>query len=318
MPHSIVLAARLAGKLLARLAGGLLLLATAAFLLVQAMPGDPVVRLLGGDASEADIVRARTALGLDDPFLLRYADFIMNVFTLDFGASFTGETVTSVLGDRAYHTAVLAGASMLVTAVLSILVGLLTAAATQGERHAPVSAAFTAVTGLLAAIPAYVLAMGLVALFAVTYTFFPVAWAEGTESLVLPILALSLPAAAVLSRIVRVEALGVLESDFVRTARSKQLPRTRLYVRHVLPNVVNGALTIGGVMFGYLLGGSVIVENVFQWPGLGTELVNSIERRDYPVLQAAIIVIGVGVLLVNSLVDIVLFVLDPRTRASTR
>src|SRR5688572_14547631 len=149
MQHSIVITARLAGKLLARLAGGLLLLATAAFLLVQAMPGDPVVRLLGGDASEADIVRARTALGLDDPFLVRYADFVMSVFTFDFGVSFTGEAVTSVLGDRAYHTAVLAGVSMLVTAVLSIIIGLLTAAATQGERRGPVSAAFTALTGLL-------------------------------------------------------------------------------------------------------------------------------------------------------------------------
>lgn len=318
MPHSVTLSARLAGKLLARLAGGLLLLTTAAFLLVQAMPGDPVVRLLGGDASEADIARARTALGLDDPFLVRYLDFVSSVFTFDFGASFTGEPVTSVLSDRAFHTATLAGTSMLVTAVLSVVIGLLAAAATQGERRSIVAAAFTAVTGLFAAIPQYVLAMGFVALLAVNFAVFPVAGADGSESLVLPVIALSLPAAAVLSRIVRVETLGVLESDFVRTVRSKQLSRTRLYVRHVLPNVINGALTIGGVMLGYLLGGSVIVENVFQWPGLGTEMVSSIETRDYPVLQAAIIFIGIGVLLVNSLVDILLFTLDPRVRVTSR
>ncbi len=205
---------------------------------------------------------------------------------------------------------------MLVTAVLSLAIGLGVAAATQGERHAPVAHAFTSITGLLAAVPAYVLAMGLVAVFAVTFTIFPVAGSEGLSSLVLPVLALALPATAVLARVVRVETLGVLESDFVRTARSKQIPAFRIYMRHILPNVITGALTIGGVMFGYLLGGSVIVENVFQWPGLGTEMVNSINTRDYPVLQAAIIFIGIGVLLVNSLVDLALFVLDPRIRSA--
>ncbi|WP_432835240.1 ABC transporter permease [Dactylosporangium sp. CA-092794] len=317
MPRSITTYASFAGKLLVRLAGGLLLLATASFLLVQAMPGDPVVRLLGGDASEADIARARTALGLDDPFYVRYLDFIRRIFTFDFGSSFTGEPVTSVLGDRAWHTAVLAGTSMVVTAVLSVVAGLVAAAVTQGERRSGFAHAFTTVTGFLAAVPSYVLAMGLVALFAVTLELFSVAGADGPSSLVLPVTALSLPAAAVLCRIVRVEALSVLESDFVRTVRSKQLPRTRLYLRHVLPNVVTGALTIGGVMFGYLLGGSVIVENVFQWPGLGTEMVHVINTRDFPVLQTAIIFIGVGVLAVNSIVDVVLFVLDPRIRAAS-
>lgn len=306
----------LAGKLLARLIGGLFLLTSAAFVLVQAMPGDPVRRVLGPDATASDIARARTDLGLDLPWHERYLDHLVNTFTLDFGTSFNGDTVMSVLGERALATGELAGASIVVTAILSVLIGLVVAALTQGEQRSTVSGAFTAVTGLLAAIPPYVLAMGLVALFAVTFTLLPVAGDDGAGSLVLPVVALALPATAVLSRVVRVEALGVLRSDYARTVRSKQLPPRYLYLRHVLPNVITGALTMGGVMFGYLLGGSVIVENVFQWPGLGTAIVSAVETRDYPVLQAAIVFIGIGVLLVNSFIDIALFTLDPRLRVA--
>lgn len=307
----------LAGRLLARLVGGIFLLATAAFILVQAMPGDPVKRLLGADATETDIVRARTALGLDEPWGERYLTYLANTFTFDFGSAFSGEPVTSVLGERAWSTAELAGASIVVTAILSVVLGLVVAAFTQNEQRSTLSGSFTATTGFLAAIPPYVLAMGLVAVFAVTFTLLPVAGSDGLESLVLPVTALALPAAAVLARVVRVETLGALRSDYARTVRSKHLPSRTLYVRHVLPNVLNGALTIGGVMFGYLLGGSVIVENVFQWPGLGTAMVNAIETRDYPVLQTAIVFIGIGVLLVNSLIDIALYTLDPRLRVSS-
>lgn len=301
-------------RLVTRLVAGVLLLATAAFVLVQAMPGDPVKRLLGADATEADIARTRAALGLDEPWLERYLTFIADIFTFNFGDAFSGEPVAAVLGERAVATAQLTAVSVAVTAVLSVVLGLGVAALTQNEQRPWVGATFTGVTGLLAAVPAYVLAMGLVALLAVTFPLLPVAGANGPASFVLPVTALALPAAVVLARVVRVETLSVLRSDYARTVRSKHVPVATLYLRHVLPNVVNGALTIGGVMFGYLLGGSVIVENVFQWPGLGTELVNAIETRDYPVLQTAIIFIGIGVLIVNSLVDVVLNTLDPRLR----
>lgn len=316
MTRRIPQPAILAIRLLARIAAGLFLLATAAFIVVQAMPGDPVRRVLGPGATEVDIARARTALGLDEPWLERYLSYLVDVFTFDLGTAFSGEPVLSVLGDRAAATAQLAGASIVVTAVLSVAFGLVVAAYTQNEQRTRLAGAFTVITGLLAAIPQYVLAMGLVALFAVTLTWFPVAGADGPISFVLPVAALSFPAAAVLARVVRVETLSALRSDYARTVRSKHLPARTLYLRHVLPNVLNGALTIGGVMFGYLLGGSVIVENVFQWPGLGTEMVNAIESRDYPVLQAAIIFIGIGVLIINALIDVLLHTLDPRLRVS--
>ncbi|WP_329378622.1 ABC transporter permease [Streptomyces sp. NBC_01716] len=300
--------------LLARLAGSVWLLATASFLLVQLMPGDPVARLLGPTATADDRARMRVVLGLDEPLPERYLTFLHDLVTFTFGSSFGGQSVTDILSERAMPTMELALASIVVTGLLSVVLGLGMAAATEGEKRPFVSNSFTAAMGVIASVPAYVLGVGLVAAFAVMWSIFPVAGYDGVSSLVLPVLALSLPATAVLARIVRVEALGALQSDYARTVRSKQLPAHRLYLFHVLPNVVAGALTIAGVMFGYLLGGSVIVENVFQWPGLGTTLVAAVDSRDYPVLQIAIILIGISVLLVNSLVDLALYAVDPRVR----
>lgn len=308
--------ASLVSKLLARLVGGVLLLATGAFILVQAMPGDPVARLLGPGASQVDVTRARQALGLNHPILERYRDLLGGVFTLRFGDSFTGQSVSSILADRTLKTAELAACSVLVTAILSVVIGLVMAAATKNESRSSLASIFTTLTGLLSAIPSYVLAMGLVALLSVRFPIFPVSDPGSPSGLVLPVAALSVPAVAILSRIVRVEALSALQSEYVKTARSKQLPPVSIYFRHVLPNVITGALTIGGVWFGYMLGGSVIVENVFQWPGLGTALVSATDTRDYPVLQATIILVGIGVLLVNTVVDLILVALNPRLRVS--
>ncbi len=316
MAHSWRSAARLVGRLVFRLVAGLYVLSTAAFFLIQLMPGDPALRVLGGIATNADIARTRQALGLNDPLAVRYLHFLKNLFTLNLGDSFTGDSILSILGARAANTAELASCSVIVTAILAVTVGLLMAAATQNERRAKAAFAFTTSGGLIAAIPGYVLAMGLVALFSVQLGWFPVAGADQLSSFVLPVLALAIPAAAVLARIVRVEALNALQSDYARTARSKRISSWRLYVHHILPNVLTGALTIGGVMFGYLLGGSVIVENVFQWPGLGTALVDAVNKRDYPVLQYSIVFIGAGVLLINALVDVALFTLDPRLRST--
>lgn len=304
-----------AAALLLRIVVGLWVLATAAFLLVQLAPGDPVERLLGGSATEADIERVREALGLNLPVLERYVSFLTDMATLDFGTSFDGQPVGLLLASRIPDTLALAAASLVVALVLSVAAGVGMAALTENERRGGLATTFTFVSGFISAVPSYVLAVCLVAAFGVALPLFPVAGSDGLAALVLPALAIGLPVAAVLSRIIRAEALGVLQSDFVRLARSKRLPAARIYFRHVLPSVVTGALTIGGVMFGYLLGGSVIVENVFARPGLGTLLVEAVNNRNYPVLQAAIIMLGVGVLLVNALVDLLIGVIDPRRGA---
>jgi peptide/nickel transport system permease protein len=140
----------------------------------------------------------------------------------------------------------------------------------------------------------------------------PVAGGQELSALILPALAVSIRPIATLSRIVRVETLNVLASDYIRTARGKRLPWRLVYLRHTLPNVVTAALTVGGLLFSGLVGGAVVVENVFARPGLGTMLVQGVITHDYPVVQGITLVLGVTVVVVNTLVDVMVAALDPR------
>jgi peptide/nickel transport system permease protein len=149
--------------------------------------------------------------------------------------------------------------------------------------------------------------------FGVSLGWLPVAGRGGPESYILPVIALAVGPAAILARIVRVEMLGVLETDFVRTARAKRLPLWRIYLSHALPNAVTASLTLAGLMLSSLVVGTVLVESVFAWPGLGSTIVSSIQLKDYPLVQGTVLVYGVGVLVVNTIVDLVLATLDPRT-----
>jgi peptide/nickel transport system permease protein len=150
-------------------------------------------------------------------------------------------------------------------------------------------------------------------MFAVWLQALPVAGGDGIESLVLPALAVCLRPIAILMRVVRVETLNLLATDFMRTATGKRLPARLLYFRHGLPHVVTAALTIGGLLFSGVIGGAVVVENVFARAGLGTALVNAVTAHDYPVVQGVTLVLGVIVVLVTTIVDILIAVIDPRS-----
>jgi peptide/nickel transport system permease protein len=149
--------------------------------------------------------------------------------------------------------------------------------------------------------------------FGVRLGLAPIAGRAGPDSYVLPVLALALGPAAVLARIMRVETLAVLDADYIRTARAKRLPDRRLYLRHALPNSLTATLTLAGLLLGGLVAATVLVENVFAWPGLGSTIVQSILSKDYPVVQGIVLVYGLGVLLVNLAVDVGLALLDPRS-----
>jgi peptide/nickel transport system permease protein len=166
---------------------------------------------------------------------------------------------------------------------------------------------------VLAAIPEFLLAVGLVYVFAVTLHWFPVAGRGSVASYVLPVLSLAIGPAAVLARICRVELLAVLQTDYLRTARAKRLPASVVYLRHALPNAATATITLGGLLLGGMVAGTVLVENVFGWPGLGSTIVSSIIAKDYPLVQGVVLVYGVGVLLVNLAVDVILALLDPRS-----
>jgi peptide/nickel transport system permease protein len=303
-----------AARRLWRFVVSLWVLITAAFLMIHLVPGDPVRAALGLTAP-ADLVRARrAALGLDDPLLTQYWHYLRGVFSGDLGTSMaSGLPVSNVISDRLPATVQLALLAFLIVIVISVPVGVVMAVLTRGGRRRGGELAFTTTSVVLAAIPEFLLAVALVYVFAVTLHWLPVAGRSTPSSYVLPVAALAVAPAAVLARIVRVELLSVLGNDYVRTARAKRLPARLVYVRHALPNALTATLTLGGLLLTALVAGTVLVENVFAWPGLGSTIVQSILQRDYPMVQGIVLVYGVGVLLVNLGVDVLLALLDPRS-----
>jgi peptide/nickel transport system permease protein len=290
------------------------LLLTATFFMIHLVPGDPVRAALGPTAPPSLVAERKAALGLNDPLVTQYVDYVRNVLHGDFGTSLTtGESVADVIRQRGPLTLKLAGIAFLIAVLVAVPLGLLLAALTRDSRRRGVELGFTATTGAIAAIPSFLIAVALVYLFAVTWHVFPVAGHAGVSSYVLPIAALVLAPIASLSRVVRVEGLRVLDQDYIRTARGKRLPARLVYTRHALPNTLTPTLTLAGLLLGGLIAGTVLVENIFSWPGLGTTLVGAVVQKDYPTVQAVAVVFGTVVLLANFAVDLALGAIDPRS-----
>jgi len=297
-----------------RLLVSLWALVTASFLMIHFVPGDPVRAALGLTAP-ADLVAARReSLGLNDPLLTQYLHYLGNLFHGDLGESIQTEIpVWDTIAQRFPATASLAVLAFIAAVLISIPLGVAVAVATRRGRRRRTELAFAGSSVVLGSIPDFLLGVALVAVFAVNLGWFPVAGRDGAASYVLPVIALTIGPAALIARIVRVEMLAVLETDYVRTARAKRLPALRINLRHALPNAVTATLTLGGLLLATMVASTVLVENVFAWPGLGSTIVQSIVLRDYPLVQGTVLVYGVCVLVVNTLVDVALAVLDPRS-----
>jgi peptide/nickel transport system permease protein len=291
----------------------LLLLATVTFSLVRLIPGDPGV-IIGGTAStRAEQMSIDHRLGVDRPLLSQYWTYWHDLLHGDLGRSFiTNDPVTTILKQNAGASLQVAGLALLLVLAVSIPGGIALGAITRDRRHRHVENWFTGIASVVGAMPELLVATLLAYAFALELKVFPVGGTGGINFLVLPVLAISLRPIAILLRLVRVETLNALATDYVRTARSKRLPARTLYLRHVLPNVVTAALTIGGLLFADLIAGTVIVETVFARHGLGTTLVNAVLSRDYPVVQGMVLVLGVAVVFANAIVDFLLASLDPR------
>ena len=284
------------------------------FLMLQFVPGDPVRAALGAGADESLVVETRAELGLDQPVTTQFVTYVGNVISGDFGTSITTrQPVTDLLSQRLPSTLGLTVAALVATLVLAIPIGLLVGIACRHGRRPALGLSFTGIAGFLSVVPEFLLAVGMVFVFAVTLGWFPVAGRYGPGSFVLPVAALAAAPAAVLARLVRVETQTAFQEGYVQTARAKRLPPHTIYVKHVLPNSLTAALTVGGLLFGALIAGTVLVENVFSWPGLGSTMVEAIVGKDYPVVQAIVLVYGAGVLLVNLVVDLLLAWVDPRS-----
>ncbi|PRX46912.1 peptide/nickel transport system permease protein [Prauserella shujinwangii] len=305
---------RFALRRLVRLLVSVWVLVTASFAMIHLMPGDPVRAALGPTAPAALVEARRHALGLDEPLLVQYVHYLGGLFTGDLGTSLSAQLpVSDIVAQRLPATLTLTVLAFAAAVVIAVPLGVTMGVLTRGGRGRRTELAFTTTSVVLGTIPDFLIGVGLVAVFGVHLGWLPVAGNATPSAHILPVVAMAIGPAVILARILRVEMVGVLESDFIRTARAKRLPARTVYFRHALPNAVTAALTLSGLILSAMAVGTVLVENVFAWPGLGRTIVDSILTKDYPVAQAIVLVYGAGVLLVNSAVDVALALLDPRS-----
>jgi peptide/nickel transport system permease protein len=221
--------------------------------------------------------------------------------------------VSSIIATKLPFTAELAVLGILLVLLVSIPAGMLVGIITRGGRRKWLDVSFGMLTGFFQAVPQFVIATMLVVVFAIILKVLPAAGAANLSSLILPVVGLSVAPICSIARVVRRETSTVLEQDYLRTARGWRLPPLRLYARHALPNLMTTTLTLAGLILAGMLGGAIIIENVFNWPGLGKEIVTAIVNKDYPVIQGIILVLGFLAIILNLLVDVILGIIDPRT-----
>lgn len=277
------------------------------------LTGDPALMLTqgAGSVTEADLERIREGLGLNQPFLVQYLSFIKGMFTLDFGRSFLGGTPVSLLiKDALPATLMLAFASMAVSIVLSIPLGI--KAAVSRGKWSDQLIRIVSLVGL--SFPNFWLATMLVLMFAVSLQWLPPSGMSGFASFIMPAATMGIILTATNVRLVRTSMLETLQSQYIMVARAKGLSENKVLYKHALRNCAIPLITYFGLQFGGLLGGIVVIERVFNWPGMGTLAFDAVSGRDYPVLQATITVLSLLIVSVNLLVDIAYGLIDPRIR----
>lgn len=286
---------------------------TLVFLLIHLVPGDPVAVMLGDWASPADETALRRQLGLDEPLYLQYWHYLVGLAQLNLGTSlFFQQPVAGLIAERFPMTLQLALMALAIAVLIAFPLGLWAALrAGKWPDHLAMTVSLLGVS-----IPNFWLGPMLILLFSLALGWLPVSGAEQPWAWVLPAITLGTALAAILARMLRASLLEVMHEDYIRTAQAKGLNGWRVYGRHALMNALLPVVTILGLQLGTLLGGAVITEVVFDWPGLGQLLVESIQRRDYPVVQACILIISVAYITVNGLTELAYVWLDPRIRIS--
>jgi ABC-type dipeptide/oligopeptide/nickel transport system permease component len=284
---------------------------TIIFLAIRLAPGDPAAMMVGPGGTEADVAALREKLGLDESIPVQYGRYLADVARLDFGDSlWLNRPVASEVASRIATTARLAGAAALIGIAISFPLGIAAAL-----RRGTVLDGLISVLSLLGqSVPSFWLGIMLILVFARQLQVLPSAGSSGWSHLVLPSITLAMPMIGVLTRLVRSGLLDVLYEDYVRTAWSKGLSPRTVLIWHAMRNMLIPVITVIGLQLGNLLGGAVIVETVFGWPGIGRLLVDAINERDYPLVQVAVLFITVTFVLINLLVDLSYGLLDPRIR----
>jgi peptide/nickel transport system permease protein len=295
----------------------LFVVATVVFFLVHLTPGDPASVILGADATPEALAELRARLGLDKPLLLQFAHWCGRMLRGDLGESiFLRRPVTQAIAERLEPTFLLAGLATLFAVLIGIPTGVLAAV----YHNSWLDRLFMTVAIFGVAMPNFWLGLNLIFLFALTLPLLPVSgyvplvdnpW-QTLRFLLLPAFSLGFPQSALIARMTRGSMLDVLSQDYIKTARAKGLRETLVIYKHALKNTMITVLTVVGIVLAITLSGSVVIETVFGLPGIGRLIINSVLRRDYPVIQGAVLFIAAGYVLVNLLIDVLYVYLDPR------
>ncbi|HHH38746.1 MAG TPA: ABC transporter permease [Sedimenticola sp.] len=281
------------------------------FFLIHLVPGDPVEVMLGESARAADREALRQALGLDQPLAVQLLHYFKGLLHGDLGVSLhTRQPIATLLAERFPATLELTGMALLFALIIALPMGVV--AATHRGRAADYGAMSFSLLGI--SIPNFWMGPMLILVFSLWLGWTPVSGRWDWVSYILPAVTLGTALAAVLARMVRSSLLEVMEEEFVRTARAKGLPEWQVIWRHALGNAWLPIITLLGLQLGALLGGAVITETIFSWPGIGSLMIESIQKRDYPVVQGCVLLISVSYVLVNTLTDLVYAWIDPRIR----
>jgi glutathione transport system permease protein len=283
----------------------------AVFLFIHAIPGDPARLAAGQDATLADVEAMRVRLGLNHSLPVQYLYFLRNAVHGDFGLSFRQQVpVLQVVQEHFLPTLLLSTSAIVIAFVFGVLSGVMAAT----RRNSWLDLVVTGLSATGISVPSFFLGILLIYLFAVDLHWFPVTGDVSLRGLVLPSISLALAPLATIARFVRSSFLEVSGEDFVRTASAKGLGYTAVTYKHALRNALIPVVTMTGLQFGFLLGGAVVIETVFNFTGLGWLLIQSIGFRDYAVLQVLLLLFALEFMLVNLLVDVTYGALDPRIR----
>ena len=289
----------------------LLLVALLVFLFVHLLPGDPARLAAGPDATPETVALVRQDLGLDKPLPEQFVRFIGGALRWDFGTSLrTKRPVATEIAERFMPTFWLTLWSMLWSVTVGMAIGVVSAV---WRNRWPDRVGMTlAVSGI--SFPAFALGMVLMQVFAVQLDWLPAIGNDTWRSYILPSLTLGSAVAAIMARFTRSSFVDILGEDFIRTARAKGLRESSVVARHALRNALIPVATMMGLQFGFLLGGSIVVEKVFNWPGLGRLLVDAVDMRDYPVIQALVLLFSLEFILINLVVDVLYGLINPTIR----
>jgi glutathione transport system permease protein len=297
---------RVAGTIPVLLAVSLLV-----FLFVHLLPGDPARLVAGPDASLQDIAAVRAEMGLDRPLPVQYLRYLGDTARLRWGRSIkTHQTVAELIGERFMPTLLLTVFAMLWSVTVGVAIGVLSG--TKRGHWADQSVMVLAISGV--SFPSFWLGLLLIDLFSVRLRWLPTGGYGSWQHYVLPAFTLGVAVAAVMARFTRSAFIEVSAEDYVRTARAKGVPERGVVWKHTLRNALIPVITLTGLQFGFLLGGAIVVETVFAWPGLGRLLVDSVAYRDYPVIQAEILLFSFEFVLINLIVDLLYGLVNPEIR----